>query len=158
MIPSRSRIVAMKSRPLVASKIVPTISDGGGPVLDVTPNAINWADVGYSDLSGEFFFSERRVLGINTAITLRVTYTGSGLYRLVTATAGQIVIGDGVSGEDPVALGMTATASNATFSVSSGQYVTFGSTSNTNFTVTVVNTSDGNAVLDTFQSIFTGIP
>lgn len=158
MIPARSRIAKMKSRPYTVAKLVPTLGDGGGPIADVTPNAVNWANVGYNVLFGEFVYSERRILGINTTITLRVTYTGTGLYRLVATNSGTVVFADGTSPDDPVTLGMTPTASNATFTVSNGQYVTFGSTSQSNFTVTVVNTSDGNATLDTFDSTYVDVP
>jgi len=158
MIPARSRIAKMKSRPYTVAKLVPTIDDGGGPITDVTPNAVNWANVGYNVMFGEFIYSERRILGINTTITLRVTYTGTGLYRLVATNSGTVVFADGTSPDDPVTLGMTPTASNATFTVSNGQYVTFGSTSASNFTVTVVNTSDGNATLDTFDSTYVDVP
>ena len=125
---------------------------GGG--RDVTPNSVNWIDVFYNGLSGSWFCSERQITGINTTITLKVTSsTSDGLYVFVSSTAGVIVSGDDSTGSDPSFLGMTLLDPNDTFTVSNNQYVTFtASGSNFNSLITVVNQSDGDAVLDTFNS------
>ena len=112
-----------------------------GSAADVTPAAVNWADV-----TGDNFqlatTAMLQITGITSTITLRVTYTGSGYDRQysVQSTA---AFGTG-----------TAIASNGTFTVSNGQYLGFGSrstglpyTQSTNWTIT--NVSDGDAVLDT---------
>ena len=125
---------------------------GGGS--DVTPNSVNWIDVFYNGLSGSWFCSERQITGINTTITLKVTSsTSDGLYVFVSSTAGVIVSGDDSTGSDPSFLGMTLLDPNDTFTGSNNQYVTFtASGSNFNSLITVVNQSDGDAVLDTFNS------
>ena len=117
------------------------VSAKKGSAADVTPNAVDWANV-----TGENFQLAKtamlQITGITSTITLRVTYTGQGYDRQysVQSTAN---FGTG-----------TAIASNGTFTVSNGQYLGFGSrcdglpiTESTNWTIT--NVSDGDAVLDT---------
>lgn len=126
----------------------------GGGGSDVTPNAVNWAGVYYNGFSGEWMCSERQITGINTTITLQMDSGGvDGCYVFVSSTAGAIVTGDDTTSSDPGFLGMTLLNHNDTFTVSNNQYVTFTASSN-NFTivVTIKNQSDGNAVLDTFDS------
>lgn len=125
-----------------------------GAGSDVTPNAVNWIDIPYDGIIGFFQYTERQITGINQTITLRVTNTSSsdGIYYLVSSTQGVIVNGDESILADPGSLGMSYLPHNSTFTVSNNQYVTFGGSSNTtNFTNTVTNVSDGDAVLDTFE-------
>jgi len=160
MIPARSRIAKMKSRPYTVAKLVPTIDDGGGPIADVTPNAVNWGNVGYNATFGEYIYTQRQVSGINQTITLRLTFTGGGMYYMAGPTDGVgIGGGDMSTPDDPIALGMNGIATNGTFTVQNNWYVAFGNSGDTsNFTVTVVNTSNGNATLDTFNNVYTGVP
>ena len=124
------------------------------PASDYTPNAVNWSNITYDCISGIFTASERQITGINQTITLRVTNpTGlDGVYYYVSNTAGDIVSGDGdVPCIDPGSCGMTWLPHNSTFTVSNNQYVTFaGSGSQDFYQNSVINTSDGNALLDTF--------
>lgn len=150
MIPPTSRLNRLASRPL-AVKNAPLV--GGGPISDVTPNAVNWQNIGYDGLSGMFIYSEAQITGINQTITLKLQYTGASIYVRKENYAGAIVFGHSESSEDPVLAGMFTVYNNGTFTVTNGQYVTFGSDEGiSTFTVTVVNQSDGNAVLDTFTA------
>jgi len=124
---------------------------GGG---DVTPNAVNWGDIIYNGMSGNFGYTERQITGINTTITLKMeSDTVDGVYVFVSNTAGAIVNGDDTSPSDPGAFGMTYLNPNDTFTVSNNQYVTFGNSGqNYSSIITIRNQSDGNAQLDTFIS------
>ena len=153
IIPSSSMGVFASSKP----KIV--VAGGGG---DVTPNAVNWANVDYDSTLGIWTYTERQITGINTSITLKVQYTalnGSSVYYYVSNTSGDIVSGDGTSAIVPGFYG-TAISNNGTFTVSSNQYVTFacdmaGGCGDL-FTITVKNQSDGDTTLDTFNTLWQG--
>jgi hypothetical protein len=124
-----------------------------GVAADVTPNAVNWANVTYDCITGNFSATERQITGINQTIALKVTNSSSdGIYYYVSNTQGVIVNGDGtVSCIDPPTCGMTYLNHNDTFTVSNNQYVTFAGSGQADlYTQSVINTSDGNAVLDTF--------
>ena len=136
------------------------VAAGGG--ADVTPNAVNWLTIGYDGNSGNFRYSERQITGINTTITLQVQipalYTGSGVYYLVSNTAGAIVSGDADSAAEPFFVA-TQITNNGTFTVTNNQYVTFGaytSCFDTTFSITVVNQSDSNTTLDTIPFYYAG--
>lgn len=133
---------------------------GGG--ADVTPNAVNWANIGYNADTGNFTYSEKQITGINTTITLKVQipaqYTGFGVYYLVSNTSGDIVSGDGESSAEP-AIVATQVLNNGTFTVSNNQYVTFGaytSCFNVGLSITVINQSDSNTTLDTLPFYYGG--
>ena len=113
---------------------------GGG---DVTPNAVNWANVTgeYSNVTTSML----QITGITTSITLKVSFTGAQVNQKYSVQSSAI-FGTG-----------TAIANDGTFTVSNHQYVGFradcddvcappGKVS----TWTITNVSDGNAVLDTF--------
>lgn len=136
------------------------VAVGGG--ADVTPNAVNWSAIGYNGNSGNFAYSERQITGINTTITLQVQipvlYTGSGVYYLVSNTAGAIVSGDAESASEPFFVA-TQITNNGTFTVNNNQYVTFGAYTgcfDTSFSITVVNQSDSNTTLDTIPFYYAG--
>lgn len=130
---------------------------GGG--ADVTPNAVNWANIYYDGTIGNFYYTERQITGINQTITIRVTNTdgADGVFYIVSNSAGAVpglISGDGAVPSDPAAFGLIYLPHNSTFTVSNNQYITFAASGsvpplliNTN---TVTNVSDGNAVLDTF--------
>jgi hypothetical protein len=105
---------------------------------DVTPNAVNWNNI--SSGGSNASTNTQTISGINTTITLRVTYTRDDeAYTLITYVNGTSV-------------GGAQAPSNYTFTVSNGDTVYFqavgGETDDSSATVT--NVSDGNAVLDTF--------
>ena len=121
---------------------------GGGGGGDVTPNAVNWADVEFPFGGSPAQTSMLQITGISSTITLRVTYT-SEVYAYGQQYSVQSTASFGTG---------TAIASNGTFTVSNGQYVGFSSSasggggylSSTNWTVT--NDSDGGALIDTFKT------
>ena len=112
---------------------------GGG---DVTPNAVNWANVTgeYSNVTTSML----QITGITTSITLKVSFTGAQVNQKYSVQSSAI-FGTG-----------TAIANDGTFTVSNNQYVGFRAdcggacVSAKVSTWTITNVSDGNAVLDTF--------
>ena len=130
---------------------------GGG---DVTPNAVNWANVYDDSDNATYTYSERQITGINQTITLQVevtNYGGGGLYYFVSSNASAIVTGDATSATSPIGFGMNSIASGylvytRSFTVTNNQYVTFGASIGCGqSTITVKNQSDSNATLDTFR-------
>jgi hypothetical protein len=127
---------------------------------DVTPNAVNWANVGFDSGVEKYVYSSRQITGINQTITLKVEYSSdfTDLYYAVTNTQPEItqdyaVFSPPNETSNPV---MTYILPNGTFTVSNNQYVTFGADTGTpSVLVTVKNTSDGNATLDTFLADIT---
>jgi hypothetical protein len=128
-------------------------SAGGGGGGDVTPNAVNWADITYNGFVGEFGYTERQVTGIDTTITLEIVIDDNftDVYVLVGSSA-SFGASDGFSISDPPYLGFTQKFNGGTFTVSNNQYVAFmASGSCTSTFNTIKNQSDGNATLDTFD-------
>jgi len=125
-----------------------------GSAADVTPAAVNWADVYQDNDSIRWFYSERQITGINQTITLKVEYDTStvDIYYFVSSSAGAKVSGDATSMTRPSGFSMNFVENNGTFTVSNNQYVTFGTMGGctNNPTITVKNQSDSNATLDTF--------
>jgi hypothetical protein len=136
------------------------VAAGGGG--DVTPNAVNWADLSYDNDSGLYGYSEKQITGINETITLKVELNNSfgfTIYYFVSSSAGAKVSGDATSATSPSGFGMNSIANNGTFTVTNNQYVTFGATIScfiSNPVVTVKNQSDSNATLDTFLLTYGG--
>ena len=122
-----------------ASRVARAAAGGGG---DVTPNAVNWANV--TGEGANVTTSMLQITGITTSITLKVSFTGiqqNQKYSVQSSAS----FGTG-----------TAIANNGTFTVSNNQYVGFradcgGACASTKVsTWTITNVSDGDAVLDTF--------
>lgn len=129
---------------------------------DSIPDAVNWANIGYNGDTGNFTYSERQITGINTTITLKVQipiqYSGTGVYYLVSNTAGDIVSGDAESPAEPFFVG-TQILNNGTFTVTNNQYVTFGaytSCFDVGVSLTVINQSNGDTTLDTIPFYYSG--
>jgi hypothetical protein len=143
IIPSSTHGVIASSRPRVV------VASG-----DVTPNAVNFTSIYYNNDVIEYGYTEKQITGINQTITLKVQYNspGSTVYYSVSNSSGFAVFGDNNSPNSPLDYGMTAISNNGTFTVSNNQYVTFGVTPvcSVSAIVTVLNQSDGDAVLDTF--------
>ena len=128
---------------------------------DVTPNAVNWAEVYYDNESVVWGYSERQITGINQTITLQVQIAdgvGATLYYFVSSSASAKVTGDATSATSPSGFSMNSIANNGTFTVTNNQYVTFGVETgcNQNPVATVKNQSDSNATLDTFAMVHYG--
>lgn len=124
-----------------ASRVARAAAGGGGGG-DVTPNAVNWANVSGDNPTRTAML---QITGITSTITLRVAYekdfgAGNGQKYSVQSTAS---FGTG-----------TSIADGGTFTISNNQYLGFASDSffeaaTTTFTIT--NVSDGDAAIDTFQ-------
>ena len=137
------------------SSVKKPVAGGGGS--DVTPNAVNWGTISYDNDTAEYTYAEQCFTGINQTITLKVQYTspGSTVYYYVSNTEGDISTIDPSS---PSTNGMTPIANNGTFTVSNDQCVTFGATPACSAfaTVTVLNQSDGDVILDTILMSYFG--
>lgn len=126
---------------------------------DVTPNAVNWANVGFNSGPEIFLYSSRQITGINQTITLKVEYNTNltNLFVKVSNPAG------GNDGQDYSSfvppyedISFSYINNNGTFTVSNNQYVTFAAdTATPSVLVTVKNTSDGNTTIDTFLADIT---
>jgi len=132
IIPSHSFGVVASGRPRAAA------AGGGGG--DVTPNEVNWGFPYGETISTSAML---QITGIDSTITVRVAFTGGQINQKysVQSTAS---FGTG-----------TAIANNGTFTISNNQYLGFSSetTAGSQSTFwTITNVSDGNAVIDTFQS------
>lgn len=109
------------------------------PPPDVTPDAVNWNNL--STGSSTATTNTQTISGINTTITLRATFTENRDNYTLQAIINGSLVGSPVN-----------SPGNFTFTVANGDTVAFrasgGETRNS--TATITNTSDGNAVLDTF--------
>ena len=125
-----------------ASRVARAAAGGGG---DVTPNAVNWANV--TGEGANVTTSMLQITGITTSITLKVSFVLNTGIQLNQKYSVQSSASFGTG---------TAIANNGTFTVSNNQYVGFradcgGACASTKVsTWTITNVSDGDAVLDTF--------
>lgn len=111
---------------------------GGG---DVTPNAVNWNDVsgGYGFV---LYTNTVTITGISTAINLTISWSGNETGSFGIYINGGSFIDLEADGGSP-----------RTFSISNNDTIRFGAFIISGIkviSVTVTNSSDGNAVLDTF--------
>ncbi len=109
-------------------------------ILDVTPNALNWNNISTFEVPSHFSYPQtpETISGINTSITLEITYTPSGLTLQYDKNSLN---------------SWTTISSGGTLTVTNGDTLTFqmeSGTALTVFTVTVKNVSNGNTTLDTF--------
>jgi hypothetical protein len=111
------------------------------PAADVTPDAIDFPDLIYDGNCGVGV--SRQITGISGSITISVSWNqlDSGQsYR--------------VDNTEPVGetTGFSALVSNEQFSISNNQWLTIRNctTQSPDETASIINHSDGNAVLDTF--------
>ena len=110
------------------------------PPPDVTPDAVNWNNL--STGGSNATTNTQTISGINQSITLRATFTENRDNYTLQAIVNGSLIGSPVNSPD-----------NFTFTVANGDTVAFrasgGETRNS--VATITNTSDGDAVLDTFN-------
>jgi hypothetical protein len=131
IIPSHSFGVVASSRPRI-------VVSGGS---DVTPNAVNWNDV-----SGGFgtpvYTNTVTITGISTAINLTISWSGNDVGSFSISINGGSFIDLESDGGSP-----------RTFSISNNDTIRFAASIIAGMKIisaTVTNSSDGNAVLDTF--------
>jgi len=126
----------------VAGRVALTKTGTSGP--DVTPNAVNWADV---TSGNQATTSMQQFTGINQTITLSISWTASG--------GGQFFYSKNTTNTYDTGTQVSLTSSPTSLTISNGDYLGFRlnwvSTDNDVRNVTVTNTSDGNATLDTFR-------
>ena len=111
---------------------------------DVTPNAINWTDVGgvnntYRDTSMQ------QITGISQSITLRISWTTSG---------GTVTLGYSLNSTNTYSETALLTSSPTNITVSNNQWLGFRSEYASGAgavptTFTITNVSDNNTTLDT---------
>ena len=132
---------------------------GGG---DVTPDPVNWpgGQAGLYSMGPEDGFfgntTSAQINGISSPIILSVSYTipgapsPGGLWYKIDSVASPVNVYN-----PPDGMGYTEINSGGTISILNGQYISFMPRKDSvpvfsNVVVTVTNTSDANAVLDTF--------
>ena len=126
-------------------------ASGGG--ADNTPAAVNWSNVSQGGVkTGPWVYSAQQITAISTSITLRVVFsnTGSSNLRYKIQSTGTVP----ASNSAPLTNSYSSASHNGTITVSNNQYLVFASQgpSGQSTTVTVNNTSDSDATLDTFTA------
>jgi hypothetical protein len=126
-------------------------ASGGG--ADNTPAAVNWSNVSQGGAkTGPWVYSAQQITGISTSITLRVVFSNTGFtnLRYKIQSTGTVP----ASNSAPLTNIYSSASHNGTITVSNNQYLVFASqgSSGQSTTVTVNNTSDSNATLDTFTA------
>ena len=121
---------------------------------DNTPNAVNWSNIVFNVADDFGDITSQQITGISSSITLKVEDVSTSpntevYYRVDSSQQTGSVFGKPTS---PWAK-LAETAPYTTFNVNNNQWVSFacwGDSKVSADTLTVVNTSDGNATLDTF--------
>ena len=124
-------------------------ASGGG--ADNTPAAVNWATVrGYGTKPQTFIYSAQQITAISTSITLQVVFSDVNYVSLRYKIQSTSTVP--ASSSMPSSNGYSTALHNATITVSNNEYLVFGVQGSGTTTVTVNNTSDSNATLDTFTA------
>ena len=125
---------------------------------DNTPAAVNWADTTAfsAKKTWNYTYTAQQITGISTSITLQTEFSNNGYLYLYYKVQSTNTVPANTSA--PTSNGYTNISHNGTITVSNNQYVVFSTTGgdNTNSVITVNNTSDSNATLDTFTATSTG--
>lgn len=123
---------------------------------DNTPAAVNWSDTTASSSKGRFWtytYTAQQITGISTSITLQTEFSNTGYLYLYYKVQSTNTVPANTSA--PTSNSYTNIQHNGTITVSNNEWVVFCGTNGgggVSTTVTVKNTSDGNATLDTFYS------
>ena len=134
-----------------ASRVARAAAGGGGG--DNTPAAVNWSNVSQGGVkTGPWVYSAQQITGIDTSITLQVVFSNTGFSNLKYKIQSTGTVP--ASNSAPLANSYSSASHNGTITVSNNQYLVFASQgfSAQSTTVTVNNTSDSNATLDTFTA------
>ena len=119
---------------------------------DNTPAAVNWTTVrGYGAKPQTFIYSAQQITGISTSITLQVVLANTAYTSLRYKIQSTSTVPSSTASL-PSSNGYTVALHNATITVSNNQYLVFVCQGAGTTTVTVNNTSDSNATLDTFTA------
>jgi len=128
-------------------------SGGGG---DNTPNAVNWPNtsVTFTKSQYQYFYQAQQISGISTSITLQIELsdvTFVELYYKVQSTSTVPALTS-----PPLSNSYLNILHNGTITISNNEYLVFvpirSAAGTPTTTVTVKNTSDSNATLDTFTA------
>lgn len=111
---------------------------------DVTPNAVDWANVGNANVT-VVTTSMQQITGISQSITLRISWTKG---------SGNINLGYSLNSTNTYSQTALLTSSPTDITVSNNQWLGFrseflGGASSVGATITVTNVSDNNTTLDT---------
>ena len=122
-----------------------------GSAADNTPAAVNWTNVrAYGLKPQNYIYSAQQITGVSTSITLRVVFSDVSYVslRYKIQRTGTVPALNSM----PSSNGYSTALHDATITVSNNQYLVFGVQGSGTTTVTVNNTSDSNATLDTFTA------
>ena len=134
-----------------ASRVARAAAGGGGG--DNTPAAVNWSNVSQGNAkTGPWVYSAQQITGIDTSITLQVVFSNTGFaaLRYKIQSTGTVP----ASNSSPLSNSYISASHNSTITVSNNEYLVFvcSGSAGASTTVTVNNTSDSNATLDTFTA------
>lgn len=147
---------------IISGNVVKMTSTSNPPFTpDVTPNPTPlWGNISF-DIGGELYtVNKSQVSGINTSVTLKlqsstVIRSGDVVYLYISKTEPRWADGGVIEGRLEEQ-GFGQLNDQQLFIVNPGDWVSFGigSTLETSksYTMTIVNTSDANAILDTFTA------
>ena len=129
-------------------------ASGGGS--DNTPNAVNWPNtsVTFTKSQYQYFYQVQQISGISTSITLQIELSNVAfveLYYKVQSTSTTPALGS-----PPLSNSYLNILHNGTITISNNEFLVFvpirSASGTPTTTVTVKNTSDSNATLDTFTA------
>jgi hypothetical protein len=127
------------------------LNTGGGG--NVTPGSVNWSNIKYDAIEDIYTINVQQITLIDSPITLSITFAAAQMiiyYRIDTATPSWT---NGGSYGGSVS-GFTQLFNGDTLTINNNEYLSFFCEPdlpiNASTTVTITNTSDGNAVLDQF--------
>lgn len=153
----------LPSRPFgVIASSRPRVSAGGG----VTPDAVTWDDIPYADDCANYVFTTntaKQITGISQPITLKISWSNGSLfsigYKKSTSPFGGVQESSISSAPDLFTdNGYTPISNNGLITdVNDGDYIGFfPNYGPNNVTISVLNNSDGDAVLDSFLQYYDG--
>jgi len=126
-------------------------ASGGG---DNTPNAVNWSNVSQTGIlkNNSYVYSAQQITGVSTSIILQVVFSNTAFDALRYKIQSTSTVP--ASNSSPLNNSYLQIFHNGTITVSNNEYLVFVTSggSGTSTTVTVNNTSDSNATLDTFTA------
>jgi hypothetical protein len=135
-----------------ASRVARAAAGGGGG--DNTPNAVNWSNVSQTGAgkTNTYVYSAQQITGIDTSIALQVVFSNTAFSALRYKIQSTSTVP--ASNSAPLSNSYISASHNSTITVSNNEYLVFASqgSTGTSTTVTVNNTSDSNATLDTFTA------
>lgn len=130
------------------------------PISDVTPNAVDWADVSYNAITDSYIINIQQITGVNSPITLQVNISAGNpiiIYRRIDITAPGWSNGGLYNGS---AIGFTQVNNGDTFTINNNEYLSFFCEPDGPFDssrgVTVINTTDNNTTLNIFFASISG--